>query len=75
MEAPVRPPRCRSIVTCSLGKELAMAAQLHLDTFIVPYREIVPADPRMSSHKPVFPAIAYSLISGSGTPSSSTPPT
>jgi glyoxylase-like metal-dependent hydrolase (beta-lactamase superfamily II) len=41
-----------------------MAAQLHLDTFIVPYREIVPAAPRMSSHKPVFPAIAYSLVSG-----------
>jgi glyoxylase-like metal-dependent hydrolase (beta-lactamase superfamily II) len=41
-----------------------MATPLHLDTFIVPYREIVPAAPRMSSHEPVFPAIAYSLISG-----------
>jgi glyoxylase-like metal-dependent hydrolase (beta-lactamase superfamily II) len=41
-----------------------MSSPLSLDTFIVPYREIVPAAPRMSSHEPVFPAIAYSLISG-----------
>jgi glyoxylase-like metal-dependent hydrolase (beta-lactamase superfamily II) len=41
-----------------------MSSPLSLDTFIVPYREIVPAAPRMSSHQPVFPAIAYSLISG-----------
>jgi glyoxylase-like metal-dependent hydrolase (beta-lactamase superfamily II) len=41
-----------------------MAAPLQLDTFVVPYREIVPAAPRMSSHDPVFPAITYSLICG-----------
>jgi len=41
-----------------------MSSQLSLDVFVVPYREIVPAAPRMSSHEPVFPAIAYSLISG-----------
>jgi glyoxylase-like metal-dependent hydrolase (beta-lactamase superfamily II) len=41
-----------------------MASPLTLDNFIVPFRDIVPAAPRMSSHQPVFPAIAYSLISG-----------
>jgi glyoxylase-like metal-dependent hydrolase (beta-lactamase superfamily II) len=41
-----------------------MSSQLNLDVFVVPYKPIVAAAPRMSPGEATFPATANSLVSG-----------